>query len=214
MVGSVTAKRGSGLRWRIVVSEARQPLAVACRHFAGTDRDVEHFVAYVFGYTAAGVLDIVGFHVEPSSSMDESHERAAQVAKGSRLGRPRRGLRSRQLRAAVTQGGLIDNARTEMERYARRVEGEIEGFFPVAQVSERGSHLDDLFLAQFVLDYDELLRGGATRADVAKRHDRNAKTIENWVEKAKRRGLWATSGSGTRGQPTVRARQLVEGVIK
>ena len=81
----------------------------------------------------------------------------------------------------------------------------------MAEVAERGRAIDDLFLAQFVLDYDEMLRGGSTRADFAERHERSAKTIENWVDKAKRRGLWATTGSGTRGQPTMRARQLAEG---
>ena len=75
----------------------------------------------------------------------------------------------------------------------------------MAEVAERGRAIDDLFLAQFVLDYDEMLRGGSTPADFAERHERSAKTIENSVDKAKRRGLWATTGSGTRGQPTTSA---------
>jgi hypothetical protein len=184
------------------------------------DLEAEHLVAYTFGATTTGLIDLLAMHVESAAgcTAEDAYRRAQHLGRGLPGAVPARGLRSREVRSAVSQHGLIQRAQQYIEHLAtnrdpmvRKAIRSLLGADQVRVSSARDTRLTDAFLARFVLDYAAALAEGRTRAEVgaAQVPPVSAKAIEAWIRKATDRGLWVRSGqSGKVGHPHPRASEI------
>lgn len=201
----------------VLARTASGRVVVVLYRLVEVDGVVEHLVAYTFGATSSGLIDLVGMHVEsaPACTAEDAFRRAHELGRCIVGPIPARGLRSREVRAAVAQHGLIKRAQDYIEHLAtnrdpnvRKALRNLLGAGDVHVAHARDTKLSDAFLARFVLDYAEALSAGRTRAEVGAAQDPpvSAKSVEAWVRKATDRGLWVRSGqSGKVGHPHPRA---------
>lgn len=171
--------------------------------------DDGYLVSYTFAMTAAGVVDLVATSVE-WCGYKAAADRARQIADHHlELDAAPRGLTSRRVRAATAHAGLLAEAR-------QMLQAELSGwaFAPDATVRRavRDDGRDDEFFARLVVTYTQLIgsQGRGARRALAAEHEVSEATVRNWISEAKNRGLWATSGPGRPGQPTKRAREILQ----
>jgi hypothetical protein len=178
-------------------------VAVAYRY-----EDDGYVTAFTFATTTDGVVDLVGFDVQWSGS-ERGIGTARHLADLEAQRKPDApaGLTSRRVRTAAMHAGLLAEAREQLRDYI------MPWIVPPGMRSRRPTQSDGLtdeFYASVVLEYESLIskHGRGARQLLAERRHRSDATVRNWIEEAKRRGLWATAGRGRTGQPTLQARQL------
>lgn len=176
------------------------------------------FVALRFTPTATGVLDLTAFVIEwhgtASTEATPGYERARRVAQESSSTAPPSGLTSRRIRTAASYSGLIDRARRELGTLMGGSDA-LRDVYGVGRVAGR-TRTDAPArpeLARFVLEYDELRRSGVEtpRQVLAGRHQISEAAVKDRLGRARRAGLYATTGRGGKaGNPTPLAYELAK----